>query len=348
MEKIYDFDKLKIIRKQPLLEIIFARACCSLGIVIFHFFCHSKGKFKFLFLTANSSWGFMFVTVFFSISGTVLYYNYPKINSIKNFYFKRWKSIFPPFYICFFFFFFKNVFIYHKIFYKGHWSRLVLTLFGLDGYFIYRFKSYHLIGEWFLGAIIIIYILYPLLIWLMNKNILIIHCITSIFYLLMYNSNFFIIRKSRNIFTCINSFYFGMLSIKFHHLLFHSKGAFMISLFLLVVLSLKKISNIILIFQIQGFLLFIILVQIGKIIMKCSIKIIFVEISTLSYNIFLFHHKIIIDILDIINPTEWHLNMILLLIIIILTIILSKILYIIIKKLLNSKCFKYFERILIK
>jgi peptidoglycan/LPS O-acetylase OafA/YrhL len=139
-----------------------------------------------------------------------------------------------------------------------------------------------------------------------------------------------------------------MLSIKFHHLFFHSKEAFLISLFLLFVLSLKKISNIILIFQIQGFALFIMLVQIGKKIMKFRIKIIFVEISTLSYNIFLFHHKIIIDILNIINPTEWYLNMILLLIIIILTIILSKILYIIIKKILNSKCFKLFERILIK
>lgn len=195
--------KKKRISKQYLSGIIFARACCSIGIVIFHYFCHSKGEFKLLFSTANSSWGYMFVTVFFSISGTVLYYNYPKVNSKRYFYFKRWKSIFPPFYICFIIFFFKNIFIHRKILYNGHWSKLILTIFGLDGYFIYRFNSYYLIGEWFLGAIIIIYILYPALSWLMNKNILIIHYLTSLLYLFMYFTDFFIIRKSRNMITCI-------------------------------------------------------------------------------------------------------------------------------------------------
>ena len=75
-ENNYNLKKKKVILKQYLSGIIFARACCSIGIVIFHFFAHSKGEYKLLLLTANSSWGFMFVTTFFSISGTVLYYNY--------------------------------------------------------------------------------------------------------------------------------------------------------------------------------------------------------------------------------------------------------------------------------
>ena len=347
-ENNYNLKKKKIILRQSLSGIIFARACCSIGIVIFHFFCHSKGEIKLLLLTANSSWGFMFVTAFFSISGTVLYYNYPKLYSKRSFYFKRWKSIFPPFYICFILFFIKNIFMHHKIFYNGHWIKLFWTLFGLDGYFIYRIKSYHLIGEWFLGAIIIIYILYPLLVWLMNKNILIIHCITSLFYLLMYYTNFFIIKKSRNIFTCINSFYFGMLGIKFYNLFFRNQATFIISFLLLVFLCLKRISNIILIFQIQGFLLFIVLVQIGKKIMKCRIKVLFIEISSLSYNIFLFHHKIILDILDIINPINWFLNILLLLIIIMITIIFSKILFLVVNIIMNSKCCKKLEGMFIK
>ena len=99
-----DKSKKMSISRKSLPEIIFTRACCSIGILIFHYFCHSKGNFKFLFRTANSNWGFMFVTTFFSISGTVLYYNYPKITSTKRFYFKRWKSIFPSYYICIIFF----------------------------------------------------------------------------------------------------------------------------------------------------------------------------------------------------------------------------------------------------
>lgn len=184
--------------RKSLLGIIFARSFCSIGIVIFHYFCHSKGTFKLFYLTANSSWGYLFVISFYSISGTVLYYNYSKIPSMKTFYFKRWKSIFPSYYICFIFFFIQNVFKFHKLFYNGHWSRLIFTVFGMDGYLRYRFKTYGLVGEWFLGSIIILYILYPLLSWIMNKNILIIHFIVLTFYPLMYLTNFFIISSARN------------------------------------------------------------------------------------------------------------------------------------------------------
>ena len=128
--------------KTLLIGIIFARAFCSIGIIIYHYFCHSKGKFKFLFTTANSNFGFMFVTSFYSISGNVLYYNYPKVNSLKTFYYKRWSSIFPSYYICFIFFFIQKVFKY----------------------------------------IIILYILYPIFSLLMNKNILIVHFIACAFY----------------------------------------------------------------------------------------------------------------------------------------------------------------------
>ena len=59
--KYMDKSKKISISRKGLPEIIFTRACCSLGIVIFHYFCHSNGNFKFLFKTANSNWGFMFV-----------------------------------------------------------------------------------------------------------------------------------------------------------------------------------------------------------------------------------------------------------------------------------------------
>lgn len=75
--------------RKSLLGIIFARSFCSIGIIIFYYFCHSKGTFKLFYLTANSNWGYLFVISFYSISGTVLYYNYSKIPSLKTFYFKR-------------------------------------------------------------------------------------------------------------------------------------------------------------------------------------------------------------------------------------------------------------------
>ena len=96
--------------KKKFLGIIFTRAFCSIGIIIFHYFCHSKGTFKLFYNTANSCWGYLFVISFYSISGTVLYYNYFKIISLETFYYKRWKSIFPSYYLCFIYFFIKNVY----------------------------------------------------------------------------------------------------------------------------------------------------------------------------------------------------------------------------------------------
>lgn len=256
-EKNYVQGKKKIIS-----EIIFARACCCVGIVIFHYFCSSNGTFKFLFYTANSSFGFIFVTSFFCISGMVLYYNHPNIHSIKSFYFKRWKSIFPAFYVCYIYFFLRNLFRFHKLFHKGHWATIFLTLIGLDGYLLYKIRSYYLVGEWFLGAIIIIYMFYPLLVFIITRNNIIINnIIICFFYYLMYKKKYFTIIKERNIITCITSFYFGIETIRFKSFYLKSKKALIIALISFIYLYKFKVNSFILIFQIQGFCLFILLIR---------------------------------------------------------------------------------------
>ena len=102
-------NKIKIKSKKKLSGIIFAKAFCSINIIIYHYLCYSNGKFNFLFKTTNNSHlGFIFVTTFFCISVILLYYNYPKIKSSKIFYFKRWKTIFPSFYVGFFYYYLKK------------------------------------------------------------------------------------------------------------------------------------------------------------------------------------------------------------------------------------------------
>ncbi len=322
-------------------EIIFARACCSLGIVIFHYFCRSKGNFKLLFKTANSNFGFIFVTSFFSISGAVLYYNYPKVKSIKIFYFKRWKSIFPSFYICYIYFFLRDLFRYHKLVYKCHWSKLFLTLAGLDGYFLYKAQNYYLVGEWFLGAIIIIYILYPILLSLLTNNYgIIINIFICFFdYLFMYKKDFFIIINERNIITCITSFYFGMTVIRFKKLILDNKVLCALAFFFFIILCYIKISSFILIHQIQGFFFFILLVKIGQFAMYNKFFKIFDEISNLSYIIFLYHHQIIFDILKINTSVEWYFHLLSVFIIIIITYIISKIHILVLNSIVKSRLF---------
>ena len=77
-------------------SIDFLRALCALGIVLFHFYCHTPDGLPRLFYSyANGSVGNTLVNVFFIISGYALYLNNPEIKDLKAFYKKRFRSIFP-------------------------------------------------------------------------------------------------------------------------------------------------------------------------------------------------------------------------------------------------------------
>lgn len=330
-------------KKRKLDEIIFTRACSCIGIAIYHYFCHSKGNFKFLYNTANASFGFIFVTVFFNISGATLYYNYPLIKSIKTFYFKRWKSIFPSFYFCYLYFFISISLRFRRLLFGRKIKRLFITLLGLDGYLSYRIRTCYLIGEWFLGAIIIIYVIYPIFSLIVTKNYFISAIIICILNIFIYYGNFFIIINDKNIITCLTSFYFGVTAIKFKKIFLVNNISLAISFFLFIFLRIIKIKSLEIVFQMQGFTAFIILTRIGKIVMTNKCARIFICISNLSYNIYLIHHMIIIDILSINNPLEWYSNLLFLSITLLLIIICSKIVSILVNSILNSIIFKKME-----
>lgn len=333
--------------KKKLDGIIFTRACCCVGVVIFHYFCHSRGDFKLLQNTANSSFGFIFVTGFFNISGAILYYNYPFIKSIKSFYFKRWKSIFPAFYICYLYCFFSLSIRFRKLLFKFKLKKLFVTILGLDGYFLYRSRTYYLLGEWFLGAIIIIYILYPIISFVVTKNFF--GSLLIIFFLniFMYFTNFFIIIKSRNIITCITSFYFGIISVKFKKFFFMNNISFIISFVIFILLSTIKIYPLEIIFQIQGFSFFIALTKIGQYVIPKKYGIIFIKINNLSYSIYLIHHRILYDLFSLNNPLEWYSHILYLSLALLLIIICSKIHLMVVDSILKSNVFRMIELLFI-
>lgn len=106
INRIYSFD--------------FIRAVCALGIVVFHYSCQIGDKlYRPLFSFANGGWGEVFVGAFFLLSGAMLYYNHSEIKNLKAFYFKRFKSIFPMFYIAFLGFFIWSVISTKNFFMAG-------------------------------------------------------------------------------------------------------------------------------------------------------------------------------------------------------------------------------------
>ena len=174
---------------------------------------------------------------------------------------------------------------------------------------------------------------------MMNKNILLIHLFIISGFILMAKTNYFIIIGDKNLITCINSFYFGMMTIKNKKFFYENRMPTIISMFVFLFLYFIKISHFPLVKQIEGFCLFTLLVQSGRYIMShYRIKII-ENISKISFNIFLFHHRIIYNVLGLNNPTEWYLHLILLGTIIILTYICSTIHFMVVNSIIKNNIF---------
>ena len=84
---------------------------------------------------------------------------------------------------------------------------------GLDGYFSYETETYYLVGEWFLGALIIIYMLFPIILYLFRKSAAATTGGAAILYLFTINERLLSPAPDANIFSCIMSFVAGMLFI---------------------------------------------------------------------------------------------------------------------------------------
>ena len=150
----------------------------------------------------------------------------------------------------------------------------------MDGYlrFLFNIKTYYIMGEWFTGAIIIIYFLYPIILYIFNNYIYVLNIVLISLYVLMIKTKFFLITIRINPITCIISFCFGMLYIR-NKKIFTSRIILTTSLIINLYLSFVKLNKTsILLYQIQSFSFLIILINIGEFIMKTKAKYFFQEI----------------------------------------------------------------------
>jgi len=92
------------------------------------------------------------------ITGVVLIHNYRDHLDLAAFYKKRFMSIYPMFWFCWII-----AFLYLKRWKQFSFSfrNLLMTVTGFDGYLSFAGKNWYLIGEWFLGALILLYLLFP-------------------------------------------------------------------------------------------------------------------------------------------------------------------------------------------
>lgn len=112
-------------------------------------------------------WG---VSLFFFLSGASLMYVYENKLDLKLFYKKRFLSIYPMFWLAYL-----AGFLY-RIITGYNWQgipkyRILYSILGADGLLISNgVRDFYVLGEWFLGFIILFYLVFPILRTAVNKN----------------------------------------------------------------------------------------------------------------------------------------------------------------------------------
>jgi len=288
-------------KKERIFYLDFIRCISVIAIVIFHFNCsiqsHSiVGKEILLTNYVNGSLGQIGVSLFFTISGAALMYTYKENFSTKEFFKKRFISLYPMFWIAycsaFLYFFYINTAINHSVSKKT----FVLTILGMDGYLSYIIPNFYILGEWFLGCIILIYLLFPILRRFVLKNPKTLLICVSIFYIVFVQKYNFGMAIDRNFLNQIPSFLIGMYFVQYIKKL--KLYQFIIALIVSLIMLLININiNGMYKVTIIGITLFFVLIYIAE-----HIKIEFIKescliISKYSYAIFLVHHVIIEQVL---------------------------------------------------
>lgn len=132
-------------------------------IVTYHFFAQfPENNISFVKIFSNSKWGIIRVALFFMISGASLYSNYGEKIELKNYFHKGFLVNFPMFWIAYSVI---NLIMFYqtKTVPFGDLSnyKYLVSIAGMDGYLGFYINTFYLIGEWFLGCKILIYVLFP-------------------------------------------------------------------------------------------------------------------------------------------------------------------------------------------
>ena len=150
------------------------RALATLLIVLTHFNFHLKdhgGGYVLTFQPFGIYVGALGVSLFLIISGAALTLTYRRPINLKRFYWKRFLNIYPMFWTAwvlgtFYYFLISN----GRPPNAGPAKSFIFTLLGVDGLVsAFGWPTMYLLGEWFLGFILLYYVVFPLILWAIDR-----------------------------------------------------------------------------------------------------------------------------------------------------------------------------------
>lgn len=240
------------------------------------------------------------VSLFFIISGAALMYVYEEKCNLATFYKKRFLSIYPMFWLAYIIAFVIQKLVYHASYAGIPKQNFIYTILGFDSYFSVTKQTFVIVGEWFLGCIILVYILFPLLRWGVNKHPGTFTAALILLYLLSIVCYQTGLSKAELVVVRLPEVFFGMIYMKYFR-----KTDWKVALGALAVLIANTILSPDFNSNIQttyvGIAAFLVLTFIAKY-MECGVvKAICSFLSKYAYAIFLIHHFIIYKVTDMVD-----------------------------------------------
>ena len=202
-------------QKKRVLYLDLIRIVCFLMVTSFHFAIGVRNfgisaNVNFYQEIIHIGWGAIATSCFFMVSGAALIYRYRETFSLKEFYKKRFFGLYPLFWLAYLFMFLE--FFYHyKSMPEVPKINFLLSVIGMDGYFNDWVPTFYMIGEWFLGALIMLYLLFPIFRITMCKCKYILPAVLFVASIVLIYYNPFPIDIDKNPIVCSMYFVLGML-----------------------------------------------------------------------------------------------------------------------------------------
>ncbi len=202
-------------KKERVLYLDLIRIVCFLMVTSFHFSVAVKtfginADVEFYQGIVHIVWGPIAVSCFFMVSGAALIYRYGENFSLKEFYKKRFFGLYPLFWLAYLFAFL-DFFYRVKSMPGGPKIHFLLSVVAMDGYFNDWIPTFYMIGEWFLGVIVILYILFPLYRFVMCKCKYILPVVFFVLSVVLIYHNPFPMVPEKNPIMCSMYFVLGMM-----------------------------------------------------------------------------------------------------------------------------------------
>lgn len=289
-------------KKERLLWLDAVRAIATILIVLTHFnalYIFNVYRPETAVITCyigNIYIGALGVSLFLIISGASLMYTLQdkKTISCKAFYLKRFQSIYPMFWIAYVIFFLFRFYQWGGINTSVPLKNILFSFLGFDGYFAnWKVPVFYFVGEWFLGFIVLFYLIFPILFYLIQNYPRALGCAALFFYglIIFWGRNYQ--QSDILLFTRLPELLFGMYFIKYQRRVSGSEA--LISLLIIILNTILAPTAIHTNIQVTyiGIASFLLLVYLANKIKSQRLMKLFQTISKYSFSCFLVHHQII-------------------------------------------------------